>query len=102
MISGFLEKNWKITKWVALGAVIFEVKQDSALCCELLTARKVCLHFLSSYLTAAARSISVIGVILEVQTKQEQMQQGLSITEAKDDTAEIMNYYLKSLIPIII
>lgn len=58
MISGFLEKNWKITKWVALGAVIFEVKQDSALCCELLTARKVCLHFLSSYLTAAARSFS--------------------------------------------
>ncbi|KAK1362511.1 hypothetical protein POM88_046985 [Heracleum sosnowskyi] len=24
MISRFLEKNWKIAKWVALGAVIFE------------------------------------------------------------------------------
>lgn len=30
MISRFLEKNWKIAKWVALWAVIFEVKQDSA------------------------------------------------------------------------
>jgi len=29
MVYNFLKENWRIAKWVALGAVIFEVKQLS-------------------------------------------------------------------------
>jgi hypothetical protein len=28
MIYSFLKENWKIAKWVALGAVVFEVKWE--------------------------------------------------------------------------
>ena len=28
MIYSFLKENWKIAKWVALGAVVFEVKVE--------------------------------------------------------------------------
>lgn len=30
MVYNFLKENWKIAKWVALGAVIFEVKMKRA------------------------------------------------------------------------
>jgi hypothetical protein len=29
MMYNFLKENWRIAKWVALGAVVFEVKRNS-------------------------------------------------------------------------
>jgi hypothetical protein len=30
MMYSFLKENWRIAKWVALGAVVFEVKKEIA------------------------------------------------------------------------
>ena len=30
MMYSFLKENWRIAKWVALGAVLFEVKVDNS------------------------------------------------------------------------
>lgn len=42
MVYDFLEENWEIAKWVALGIVIFEVSTGK---CHLLLRQNVSLFF---------------------------------------------------------